>query len=107
VTIFCKGDAGPGELALMHQVHYFPGDEKKDVPKIARLSNVSIYVHADEHAPPHFHVWGPNSDAQVRIDNLQIMNGQIHRADQREIFNWAFDNQGLLQSKWDEYNERD
>jgi hypothetical protein len=77
------------------------------VPKVAQLSNASIYVHADDHPPPHFHVWGPNSDGQVRIDNLLPMNVKIDPKDYIEALIWATGNQGLLRDKWDEYNERD
>jgi Domain of unknown function (DUF4160) len=79
------------------------------MPKVAQLSDViSIYVHAHrEHPPPHFHVWGPGSDAKVRIDNQSIIMGAILRNYRLEVLTWAFDNQDLLQAKWDEYNERD
>jgi hypothetical protein len=43
------------------------------MPRIARLANVSIYIHADDHAPPHFHVVGPDTDVKVAIETLQVI----------------------------------
>jgi hypothetical protein len=34
------------------------------MPRIERLAAVSIYIYADDHAPPHFHVKGPDTDCQ-------------------------------------------
>jgi len=59
------------------------------MPRICRLRNVTLYVHANDHAPPHFHVVGPNSNAQIRIDDLQILRGQIDRGDLVDVIAWA------------------
>jgi hypothetical protein len=47
------------------------------MPRIARLANVSIYIRADDHAPPHFHVVGPDTDVQVAIETLQVIRGRF------------------------------
>jgi hypothetical protein len=77
------------------------------MPRIVRLAAVSIYVHADDHAPPHFHVVGPNTDIQVAIETLQVMRGRYRAADLASAINWAAENQALLRAKWTEYNEQD
>jgi hypothetical protein len=77
------------------------------MPSIAGLAAVSIYIYADDHAPPHFHVRGPNTDCQVSIETLQVMRGRYRRADLAEAVTWAAENQALLRAKWSEYNERD
>jgi hypothetical protein len=77
------------------------------VPRIHRLGNVRLYVYADDHAPPHFHVVGPNSNAQVRIDDLRVMNGEIARADYAEVVAWAAERREFLLRRWRELNERD
>jgi hypothetical protein len=77
------------------------------MPKVATLTNAVIYIYADDHLPPHFHVWGPDTDAQIEIHSLQIMNGKISRRDYAEAVAWAENNQALLETKWSEYNERD
>jgi hypothetical protein len=77
------------------------------MPRIARLSSVSIYIYADDHAPPHFHVLGQDTDIQVSIATLQIMRGRCRPAAYAEAIEWAAKNQPLLHAKWAEFNERD
>lgn len=77
------------------------------MPRIHRLANVTIYIHADDHAPPHFHVSGPNSNVQVEIETLRVMRGEYLRSDLAHAIAWAADNQALLRAKWKEFNERD
>ena len=66
-----------------------------------------IYIHADDHAPPHFHVVGPDTDLQVAIKTLQVMRGCYRAAYLAQAITWAAENQALLRAKWNEYNERD
>lgn len=51
------------------------------MPKVVRLSNAALYIYADDHAPPHFHLVGPNSNAQVDVETLQVMRGRYDRRD--------------------------
>jgi hypothetical protein len=77
------------------------------MPRIVRLAAVSIYIYADDHAPPHFHVVGPDTDIQVSIETLQVMRGCCRPAHLAQAISWAAENQALLRAKWSEYNERD
>jgi hypothetical protein len=79
------------------------------MPSIHRLDNVTIYVYADDEAPPHFHIRGPNSDAKIAIETLQVMRGEYRRSDLAQVIEWAAEpvNQALLRAKWKEFNERD
>jgi len=79
------------------------------MPSIHRLANVTIYIYADDHAPPHFHVVGPNSYVQVEIETLRVMRGEYQRSDLAQVIAWAAeaDNHALLRAKWSELNERD
>ena len=79
------------------------------MPSIHRLANATIYIYADDHAPPHFHVVGPNSNVQVEIETLRVMRGEYRRSDLAEVIAWAAeaDNQALLRARWREFNERD
>jgi Domain of unknown function (DUF4160) len=77
------------------------------MPRIVRLAAVSIYIYADDEAPPHFHVKGPGTDVKVAIETLQVMRGRYRRGDLAQAISWAAENQALLRAKWSEYNERD
>lgn len=54
-----------------------------------------------DHNPPHFHVLGRDGAAQVRIDDLQVIE-MSGRVDLREALAWAAENQALLMQKWEE-----
>jgi uncharacterized protein DUF4160 len=77
------------------------------MPSIHRLANVTIYIYADDHAPPHFHILGPNSDAKIEIETLRVMRGEYRPSDLAQAIAWAADNLPLLRAKWKEFNERD
>jgi hypothetical protein len=91
----------------VHLVHYIGDRRATGTPSIHRLTNVTIYVYADDHAPPHFHVRGSDSNVQVEIRTLRVMRGEYRRGDLAEAIAWAADNQALLRAKWNEFNERD
>ena len=77
------------------------------MPRIHTFSNCRIYIYADDHAPPHFHVLGPQSEALIRIETMEVMRGAISRADYVEVTDWAKANVETLLARWSEYNERD
>ncbi len=78
------------------------------MPEIVRLTNCKICVYAGDHAPPHFHVFGPNSNASIDIATLELMKGRIHRNDRDEAIAWASDpaNLARLMAEWKRLNER-
>lgn len=61
---------------------------------------------ADDHRPPHFHVWTPDGEVSVAIDGLSIMAGDIDRRDLQEALEWASQNLELLQQYWVKLNDR-
>lgn len=46
---------------------------------------------------------GREGAAQVRIDSLEVI-AIVGRVDLREALDWAADNRGLLEAKWDEFS---
>jgi hypothetical protein len=78
------------------------------MPRVHRLSNSSVYVHArNEHPPPHFHAIGPDWEVVIHIESRTIRKGWAPRADLSEVLIWAEANETYLLQKWDEFNERD
>ena len=77
------------------------------MPTIKELSNAKVQIFADDHLPPHFHLFGPNSNCQISIETLEILRGEARRRDLNEAMAWAEENRDLLWSKWSELNERD
>jgi len=82
--------------------------EAGSMPRVHKLSNCRVYVHARrEHPPPHFHAIGPDWEIVIEIRTLEIRKGDAPPADKTEILEWARHSQEYLLDKWDEYNERD
>jgi hypothetical protein len=59
----------------MHHVHY----SGAAMPTLVILSNCKIQVYAGDHAPPHFKIYGPGSNANVTIETLEIIAGKADR----------------------------
>jgi Domain of unknown function (DUF4160) len=81
------------------------------VPTIARLRTCKIQVYAGDHAPPHFKIFGPGSNANVSLETLEtleIIAGQADRKALREARAWATrrENRALLRAAWEKLNTR-
>lgn len=78
----------------------------QDMPTIAMLTNAKIEMYAGDHAPPHFHLRGPDSNALVRLDTLAVIRGTYDRRDLAEAVVWARDHMNILTDEWSRLNER-
>lgn len=76
------------------------------MPTITILSNARIEMYCGDHAPPHFHLKGPNSNAQVRLGDLTVLRGRAHRRDLAEAVAWACAHMDVLHAEWSRLNER-
>lgn len=66
-----------GELILV---------EQRRLVDVVRGLKIEIYF--NEHPPPHFHVKSANIDASFRIENCNLLNGNISRKDQLAVRYW-------------------
>ena len=48
------------------------------MPRISQFFGISIYMHFDEHLPPHFHALYADDEAQIEIESLNVMRGRLH-----------------------------
>ena len=74
------------------------------MPTIARLSNCTVYIYADDHAPPHFHLRGPDSNAMISIESAEVIAGRAHGRDLAEAQRWVNANRDLLRREWRRIN---
>lgn len=77
------------------------------MPTIIELRNCKIQMFADDHVPPHFHIFGADSNCIVDIATLEIIRGTCDKRDLDDALKWAVENMDVLQAKWTEFNERD
>ena len=78
------------------------------MPTLVELSTCKIQVYAGDHAPPHFKIYGPGSNANVAIETLEVLAGRVARKALREALAWASqpENRALLRREWRRLNER-
>lgn len=79
------------------------------MPVIHRLSHskASIHMYADDHMPPHVHVYCPDHAACVAIESMEITRGTLPGDVLADARRWMSDNKVSLRAKWRELNELD
>lgn len=77
------------------------------MPTVVRLTNASIGIFADDHAPQHFHLIGPDSNAMVKLGTMEVLRGIASRRDLAEAMAWAARNVGVLEAYWSRLNDLD
>ena len=80
------------------------------MPCVHQLTaSVSIYVYANDHAPPHFHIVAPDADALVDMRSLQIIRGRVRPKTFAAAVKWATEDasRAALMAEWERLNESD
>lgn len=71
-------------------------------------SRAKIHVYAGDHAPPHFHVVGPDWSVSIAMSTYKQLGirGNPPAVALAAAIAWAKANAIFLRGKWDENNER-
>jgi len=72
--------------------------------KLLTGSNWFLEVRIREHFPCHFHVIGKDFEAQVDVETLEIIVGEMPRAVEREVMMWAQANRHTMVAEWNRCN---
>ncbi len=72
--------------------------------KLLTGSNWFLEVRIREHFPCHFHVVGKDFEAQVDVETLEIIVGDMPRATAKEVRKWAGKNRSTLVAEWNKCN---
>jgi hypothetical protein len=59
------------------------------VPEISRFFGIIIRMYYDDHVPAHFHAIYGDMEAQISIDPIAILNGNLPRRAASMIIEWA------------------
>ena len=70
------------------------------MPSISRFFGIKIYMHYDDHNPPHFHVKYNEFNALIDINDLKIMRGKLPPRVMGMIIEWANMHQNELIENW-------
>jgi hypothetical protein len=71
------------------------------VPVISRFHGITINMHWDEHAPPHFHASSGEHDAAIAIRELEVIAGRLPRRALALTLRWAATHRLELMENWD------
>lgn len=72
------------------------------MPTFFIVSGVKIQLFFKDHAPPHFHTDFAEYKAIVKIEDCEIMEGQLPKNKRNEVLKWAKENKNVLMEIWDE-----
>ena len=54
-----------------------------------------------DHLPPHFHAIHAEEEAEVGIDPIEILEGELSRTVRSKVFEWAAMHQSELRANWE------
>ena len=81
------------------------------MPTIHDFDGLKLCMYADDHAPPHFHILGPELHLRVALGSMEFMEPKRARKTLSKAvlaaLDWAHSNRALLLERWSELNERD
>ncbi len=70
------------------------------MPEISRFFGIIIRMYFDEHPPPHFHAIYGNDEAQIGIEPIVILNGNLPRRAMSMVLEWTALHQRDLMKNW-------
>lgn len=71
------------------------------MPELCRFDGITIRLYFREHGPPHFHAIYGESEAQINIDNLAVLHGELPARRLRDVIDWARTRQTELRNAWE------
>ena len=70
------------------------------MPEISRFLGIVIKMYHDDHEPPHFHAWYSGEKAQIEIETLALLKGQLPPRVLRLVVEWAWMHRQELVENW-------
>ena len=70
------------------------------MPEISRFFGIVIRMYFFDHEPPHFHASYAGHEAQVRIDSVGLLNGELPARTFALVREWATLHQAELLDNW-------
>lgn len=70
------------------------------MPTISSFFGIVIRMYFDDHAPPHFHAYYGSSSAQIAIETLQVIGGELPRRALALVLEWASAHREELRADW-------
>lgn len=74
------------------------------MPEISRFYGIVVYMFFNDHNPPHFKVKYGEFEANILIENGQILNGDLPISKHKLVQAWAEIHKNELLKMWDTKN---
>ena len=71
------------------------------MPTISIFDGIKIILYYRDHQPPHFHAVYAEHEAEVGIDPIIILEGNLPRAERVKVLAWAALHQAELRANWE------
>ncbi|MEI6214233.1 MAG: DUF4160 domain-containing protein [Desulfuromonadales bacterium] len=71
------------------------------MPTISTFYGIIIQMFWTDHAPPHFHALYAEYEAQVNIQTLEIINGELPSRARILVLEWASEHRAELMEDWE------
>jgi uncharacterized protein DUF4160 len=71
------------------------------LPEICRFLGISIRMYFNDHNPPHFHVQYESHRAQVAIQELRLVKGELPPRVRALVLEWADLHRNELLANWE------
>lgn len=70
------------------------------MPTVAEFDGIKIEFYYAEHPPPHFHARYAEFIAQIEIEDIKVLKGELPRPQLRKVVVWAAPRRELLRVAW-------
>ncbi len=70
------------------------------MPEISRFFGIIIGMFFNEHNPPHFHARYGDYQAEIEINTLKIIEGDLPRRAKAMVLEWAEEHRDELMENW-------
>jgi hypothetical protein len=70
------------------------------VPTISRFHGITITMYFKEHGHPHFHARADGREASIRIDPVEVIEGELDRRRLSLVKLWAKLHRSELEKNW-------
>lgn len=71
------------------------------MPEISRFYGIIISMYYNDHNPPHFHVHYGEFMAEIAIQTLDVIDGQIPHRAKILVLEWASEHKDELLKNWE------
>ncbi len=75
------------------------------MPCIKIIDSIKVYIYADDHNPPHIHVFYSEHEELIVIRTLDTYTGEIPVSQRKKLVRWASQNTEFLMKEWNKFNK--